>query len=177
MVDTNILVSGFSRKQKKMTSSKKGLDLSKQPPRWKNMFFQQIKSTMKSTFYKCVVSVIPVPHPNQYIFFGKQIMKSQIRLLLVILISRISSFFAYISPCEAFGFLLGPFGSLWTTLGLLSCKELTLICQGQKYCKNKKKTCSNNISTLYRKCTTIYEKCANQPIQTSRNTSNMYSWI
>ena len=82
---------------------KRPLFLKNNSPGLKADFPQKVKQSMKSTIHKCTVNVIPVTNPTQYTKLAKSIVKTEIRLLLGIPVSRIFALFpiAY-SPVVAY---------------------------------------------------------------------------
>ena len=75
--------------RKNIKFEKRALFLKNNSPGLKADFPQHVKQSMKSTIHKCIVNVTPVTNPTPYTKLVKQMVKSQIRLLLGISISRI----------------------------------------------------------------------------------------
>ena len=71
MVDAHILVKRVRPKTGERDKFEKDIFCQKNCPGLKTDFPQQVKQSMKSTFHKCVVNVMPVTNPTQYSKIGK----------------------------------------------------------------------------------------------------------
>ena len=71
MVDTHILVQVFGEELGKRQVQKRTLFLENNKPSLKAEFSSQVKTSMKSTFYKCGANVTPVTNPTPMSKSGK----------------------------------------------------------------------------------------------------------
>ena len=79
----------------------RGLFLKSNSPGWKADLSHKVKTIIRLTIHKCTVNVIPVTNPTQYTKLAKSIVKTDIRLLLGISISRIFERIHPISPYDS----------------------------------------------------------------------------
>ena len=89
---------GSAEIKEKRQVRKRALFLKNNNPGLKADFPNNVKKSMKSTIHKCTVNDIPVTNPTQYTKIATQNVKTEIRLVLGISISRI---FRDNSPCGA----------------------------------------------------------------------------